>query len=386
MLKPNYIKRITRGVERLAFDLETEIIAKLCKRLIERVNDGDFMLSSTDKRLIKTVERSGVLLKDIQEDIAKYTGLTKAEVRELFETSAAESDKYDAEVYQKAGISIKPLAQSPEIIRLLQRNYEATLGEFINLTRTTADSTQKLFIKACDTAHNLVASGGVTLNEAVAEVITDLANKGIQNITYSKNKDGQIHKHVDTLETATLRAVRTSLVQSTAEVTLQRLKENDWDVVLVSAHLGARCKGDGVENHAKWQGKFYSLKGEKYPDFYKETGYGTGEGLCGWNCRHSFAPAMPPFNPFKDIDSEANRKAYELSQEMRAKERAVRREKRLFEILTESYKADPNNAQIGAKINVTKARLTAMNREFELWLKTNNLTSSELRRKSGIQI
>ncbi len=27
-----------------------------------------------------------------------------------------------------------------------------------------------------------------------------------------------------------------------------------------------------------------------YPDFVASTGYGTGAGLCGWNCRHSFGP------------------------------------------------------------------------------------------------
>jgi len=31
----------------------------------------------------------------------------------------------------------------------------------------------------------------------------------------------------------------------------------------------------------------------EYPDFIDSTGYGTGGGLCGWNCRHNFIP----FNP-----------------------------------------------------------------------------------------
>ena len=31
----------------------------------------------------------------------------------------------------------------------------------------------------------------------------------------------------------------------------------------------------------------------KYKDFVKSTGYGTGGGLCGWNCRHSFIPFDP---------------------------------------------------------------------------------------------
>ena len=26
----------------------------------------------------------------------------------------------------------------------------------------------------------------------------------------------------------------------------------------------------------------------EYPDFVTSTGYGTGAGLCGWNCRHTF--------------------------------------------------------------------------------------------------
>ena len=32
---------------------------------------------------------------------------------------------------------------------------------------------------------------------------------------------------------------------------------------------------------------------DKYPDFIESTGYGTGEGLCGWNCYHSFSPFIP---------------------------------------------------------------------------------------------
>lgn len=30
--------------------------------------------------------------------------------------------------------------------------------------------------------------------------------------------------------------------------------------------------------------------GERYEDFEAATGYGTGPGLCGWNCRHNFYP------------------------------------------------------------------------------------------------
>lgn len=54
----------------------------------------------------------------------------------------------------------------------------------------------------------------------------------------------------------------------------------------VTAHAGARPE------HAEWQGKIYSRSGKskKYPSLKDKTGYGTGPGLGGWNCRHSMFP------------------------------------------------------------------------------------------------
>ncbi len=67
------------------------------------------------------------------------------------------------------------------------------------------------------------------------------------------------------------------------------------DLVEVTAHAGARPE------HAEWQGKVYSRSGtsKKYPSLVKVTGYGTGAGLGGWNCRHN----MLPF--FEDISTRA---------------------------------------------------------------------------------
>ena len=109
------------------------------------------------------------------------------------------------------------------------------------------------------------------------------------------------------------------------------MDEMGWDIVLVSSHLGARV-GDGGENpsnHAWWQGKFYSRTGKdpRFPPL-SVTGYGTGEGLCGWNCRHSFGPGDGEHNPYTQFDTEENRKEYELQQRQRALERMIRNTKR----------------------------------------------------------
>ena len=127
-------------------------------------------------------------------------------------------------------------------------------------------------------------SGATAYSQAVREAIDSIVSEGV-TVTYPSG-------HKDTIETATARAVRTGIGQAAGDIALKRMIEMEWDIILVSAHIGART-GDGGENpgnHFWWQGKYYSRTGndDRFPEFYGATGYGTGEGLCGWNCRHSF--------------------------------------------------------------------------------------------------
>lgn len=85
-------------------------------------------------------------------------------------------------------------------------------------------------------------------------------------------------------------------------------------------------------------------KGRHYPDFESATGYGTGEGLCGWNCRHSFYACYPELGDCPSWTREAlaaldcrdipwkgkKYTAYEVSQMQRARERNVRRWKKRY--------------------------------------------------------
>jgi hypothetical protein len=120
------------------------------------------------------------------------------------------------------------------------------------------------------------------------------------------------------------------------------------DLVQTSAHIGARNKGTGPANHESWQGRIFSRSGKhsKYPDFVTVTGYGTGEGLCGWNCRHSFYPFFEGIseNAYSQEDrkSIANKKVnlggdkvsvYDATQYQRAIERKIRFWKRQADAL-----------------------------------------------------
>lgn len=126
-----------------------------------------------------------------------------------------------------------------------------------------------------------------------------------------------------------------------------------------TAHGGAR------PSHAEWQGRQFhrggavDYLGRHYPDFEASTGYGTGGGLCGWNCRNTFFAVFPELGAppawtqeslealnARDIEYDGGKyTAYEISQMQRAKERTVRKYKRRY-LAEDSAGADTTDSAV----------------------------------------
>ncbi len=323
MLKPDYLLRVSEGAENIAEQLHIDIMERIIKRMMIRIGRGEeYLLTATDKWNIQVLQDAGYLLEDIQKALADTTKLQQQEIAEAFEEAGIKALEYDDEVYRAAGLSPTPLQQSPHLVRIMQRNYEATLGEWANFTRTTAETAQQLFINECDKMYNLVSSGAVSYTEAFLDAIKRIVNDGL-TITYPTG-------HTDTIETATLRCVRTGISQMSGQITDARMEEMDWDIILTSSHLGARVTGrSDYTDHEWWQGKFYSRTGmdNRFPPF-SVCGQGHVQGIHGANCRHSHGPGDGEHNPFERYDSEQNKTQYEIEQRQRAIERKIRRTKR----------------------------------------------------------
>lgn len=324
MLDPDFVLHMTEGCEHIAEQLHQEIISRIVERIMLRIGRGEaYLLTAQDKWQIEVLQDAGYLLRDIKLEIARKTKLQSSEISAAFKDAGVKTVAYDNAVYKSAGIDALPFAQSPFLIRLMERGYKKTLGEWENYTGTLANAAQRLFIAECDKAYNLVASGAVSYTQAVKEAVQTISKDGVV-VTYPSG-------HRDTIETATLRAVRTGVAQACAEIVDARLDDFDWDIVLTSAHLGARV-GDGGQNftnHSWWQGKFYSRSGsdKRFPPF-SVCGLGDVQGIEGANCRHSYGAGDGEHNPFTEYNSEENLKAYELSQRQRAIERSIRKTKR----------------------------------------------------------
>lgn len=337
MLTPEYIQNLADGAEELSSDLHARIIAKIIERILIRYERGDeYVLTAVDKWQIETLQEAGFLMEAIQTEIAKATPYMLDEIKAAFEDAGVRSLEWDDAVYASAGLSPTPLKQSPYMIRLMQRNYEKTVGTWKNLTGTIAEASQQLFISECDKAYNLVSSGAVSYTEAFRDAISKIVEDGV-TVVYPSG-------HTDTIETATLRCVRTGVSQATAEITNARMDEMDWDIVLVSSHLGARVTDTlDYTNHAWWQGKFYSRSGnDKRFKPFSVCGQGHVQGINGANCRHSYGPGDGENNPFEKFDSEENKRAYDLSQRQRQLERRIRATKREVLGLQEAVKKSPN--------------------------------------------
>lgn len=246
MLNPDYLLHISDGAEDIAEQLHQDIINRIIDRMMERIGRGeDYLLTATDKWQIEVLQDAGYLLEDIQKEIAKATKLQQSEIAEAMEDAGVKALEYDDKIYRDVGLSPTPLTQSPELIRLMQRNYELTINTWKNFTDTFALASQQLFISECDKAYMLVASGALSYTQAVREAINRIVTDGVV-VKYPSGVETSI-------EAATLRCVRTGISQMTAQVQLAMAKEMGVDLCIVSSHLGAR------PSHAEWQGKIYSI-------------------------------------------------------------------------------------------------------------------------------
>ena len=233
-----------------------------------------------------------------------------------------------------------------------------------NFTKTTAGAAQVAFFNSLDVSYLQYVTGAVTREEAVRSALRKLAQQGIYKIAYPQQNGGVYYNSV---ESAVRRALTTAVNQSCAKLQLANCDMLGTDLVETTAHLGAR------PSHAVWQGKVFSRSGStsKYPNFEHSTGYGTGDGLCGWNCRHSFFPFFEGYSkPAYDMskfDSKENARLYEEEQKQRRYERMVREAKREVATLEAGLDAaESAELQKGIEADLRQAKSKLRNRQKRL--------------------
>lgn len=338
MLPPDYFTNKEDRLLELYRQLENFILKDITRRLLSA---GE--MTATADRLIWKLQQMGESQAAIEKKLQTLTGMTRKELRALLQDAVLTSWEDDRATLGRLGIELSNPLENAAVIRVMDAEYKKSLGELTNLTRTTMKQSQIDLINMLDEADLRVAAGVQSYSAAVCDILDRYAGRGI----YVDYPSGTRR----TLEAAVRCCVVTSMNQTAAQVTNQYIVEAGAEYVLVSAHLGARVaqkEQPPLASHADWQGKVYRIRGSEpgYPNLLESTGYdvdpGTGQGkvkdplgLHGYNCRHSHKPWDKRLrNPYVDengnlkIDSEENRKRYELQQKQRYMERSIRATKR----------------------------------------------------------
>lgn len=351
MLTPDYLDTLPDAVVELWQQVEDDIL----KDIAERISQLDELepLTPTAQWQAWRYEQMQACHQDVLSLLAKYSGKSRKVIRQTLLDAALTTLASDDAVYRTAGLEPPPVERSEALNNLLNAGYRQTLGTWRNLTATTANTVTGEFERALDSAWLQVSSGAFSYDVAIRRAVDGLAAH-TNGVTYPSG-------HKDTLEVAVRRAVLTGTNQTCAKLQLARAEEMGCEFVEVSAHAGARPE------HALWQGKVYhiggavELDGVWYEDFETATGYGTGPGLCGWNCRHNFYPFFPGVSKRLYDDTALAKLAaktveyggekyteYEITQMQRELERRVRKAKRLF-LAEQAAGVDATAASVGLR-------------------------------------
>lgn len=288
MLTPEYLEHLPDRLVELYADVEIDIL----RDMVRRISAFDDFIPSAQWQF-KKLQEMGRCREYIVERLSQLTGETRQHIIDLMTKAGMETLEFDDEIYRAAGLDPKPLEASPGLREALAEGLQSTMGLFSNLTHTTANTASGQFERALDRAWLQIQSGAFSVQQAITQVVKDLSKSGV-GARYYPPSIRYPSGHIDKLDVAVRRAVLTGVNQTALKLQEARMDEMGCELVEVSAHAGARV-GNGLEspsNHAWWQGKVYRRAGSggDYPDFEESTGYGTGEGLGGWNCRHSFFP------------------------------------------------------------------------------------------------
>lgn len=308
--------------------VEIDILSDMARR----ISTYDYFIPAAQHQMQK-LQELGAVQEEIIAKLSALTGKTQEEIVALLSEASAQAIADDVEYYTAADVYEPSKVNTEALHAQLNSGLLQTEQAFVNITGTAATTASNQFVAALDRAWTQINVGGMDYTTAIKAAISDLSAAGVGAIQYESGR-------VDNIEVAVRRAVMTGANQTAMRTQEVLADELGVDLVEVTAHGGAR------PDHAKWQGKVFSRNGRKtingvtYEDLRKATGYGTGPGLGGWNCRHNFHPYVPgaskAYSKKQLADYEAKNieyngkkyTEYEASQMQRGIERSIRRAKR----------------------------------------------------------
>lgn len=306
------------------------IVEEYLIRMGEQIQEIGELIPSEINRLVQ-LEKMNANLDAIKKEIARLAEISAEDLEKVFEAAMESDARFVAKTF---GNEFKPsILQRPALQQLLKAQLEVTLGEMANLSQTTIIS--DAYRRAIDRGIQAVQMGIEDYNTAIRRALKEAAEDAIMvripgTDVYEK-RIGYGGKYTRRLDSAVRQNVLDGIRALSNNVMEQMGREFGADGWEISAH--ALC----AEDHLPYQGGQYSFEA------FERIQRSLARPFFMWNCKHSKHPIIlgvskPAYNDeeleqYRRNSSEKieidgiTKTRYQWTQEQRATERAIRRQK-----------------------------------------------------------
>lgn len=370
MFTPSQLEQMPIQIEQHMSEMEIRIMEDIVRRI--KINDE--ITRSADWQIYR-LQQTGKSSEYIKQQIQQYLKLSNAEIDNLYDKVIEAGYSHDEKLYKAVGKGFIQFKDNQELQQLIGSVIQQTKNEMINITQTLGFAVEmngkQIFTplseylqRTLDTAVLEVTNGTFDYNSTLKKIVQEMTKSGLRTVDYSTGWTNRV-------EVAARRALMTGVTQVTSHINERNATELDTDKFEVSWHSGAR------PSHAEWQGRVFTMK-----QLHEICGLGTGPGLMGWNCYHSYYPFIEGVSERQYTDKQLQEMnamenkpreymgkeytVYEAAQRQRQLETLMRAQRQKIKLLQSGNGAvdDLQNAQI--KYQETMRQYKLFSKEMNL--------------------
>ena len=362
-------------------EVESAIINHIARQLTA---NPDTMINATSEWRILMLARMGKLNKDtariISSKVKKVPDKVQNVVKNAIDNILTEyglemTDKLSGNIfkalenYDRQAVKDKYNQVNTVMQYKAKQAYKngvnAVADRFERMMQKNLDNSQE-YLDVLNKQALAVTLGETTRTQAVRETIKEMTEKGIPAFVDASGREWSPEAYVNM-------DIRNTAKNAALAAEFASLDELGQDIILVSAHAGARPRC------YPFQGKFYSRSGKsgtikdargreyRYEPFDK-TSFGEAAGLFGINCGHRMRGVSDGtfINREEHYSEKENSEEYEKVCKQRQMERRIRADKRTQEALEAAGDTE------GAK--AAKKRIAAENKALRAYCEQEGLT------------
>lgn len=337
-MKQEYQSILQNGIEKKYLMLEEEIE----KDIVRRIQKAGKITSAADWQIQRYMVL-GHSTEDVEAIIWQAVDGDQEEVSRLYAEVIEQEYVRSKAIYEQVNAYFVSYEQNYELQQLTNAFIQQSNDELFNISRSLGfmvdigggrkafTPLSEIYNGYLDNAITMMASGAFDYNTMIRRVVGEMTASGLRTVDYASG-------HSNRVDVAVRRALLTGMGQLTGQISRMNGQALGTDKYEVDWHPGAR------PDHAKWQGRVWT-----YQQLVDVCGLGSGPGLLGWNCRHTYYPFLDGISVrnysdqwLEEMDRKEAQKisyrgkeynTYEATQKQRRMETAMRAQREKAQLL-----------------------------------------------------